>query len=187
VFAIQIESREVAKCGFWNLLEWCRLQGADEFTFNLSGRGAEAFARLVRRIDDRLSRFARPPEPRIAVNTCIWYQRDGAVLYSLSPESIDELRAFRMERLFEVSEWPAGTTLQDAIAMMSDRAYLTSLCVYKEKVPILAVFDEDGYSMTLVLTETEKQNLDAALADVEYEQLDNHFPDLFMRRDEAPT
>ena len=58
MLAVQIESPDVAGRHFWTLLEWCRERGADEFTFSLSSRTTEAFARLQQCIRDRLDEFA---------------------------------------------------------------------------------------------------------------------------------
>ena len=164
---------------FWRLVTWCQARGANEFYVTAWGFDPERVEALGDDLRARLGSFAKDATRRIVPSHAMWECEEQATLWNLNADSIDALREVGIDRHFEHQPSTSSVSFEDAVDALAQIAAPHHLCLYRRGIPMLAMGEEQGPELTLIVDRADLEDLEAHSIGVEYEVLQDYFPDLF--------
>jgi hypothetical protein len=176
--AIEFSASELGIAGLWRLARWCHAAGADEFTISVLGIGGsgEDVMALWLEAEATLRPYRRGDATRWVPSLCAWEEQPSAELWDLHRESILALERIGLDRLFAP---PTETPCRGDGGQTGARASVHHLCLYRDGKPMLALFEEQGAWVYVVLRRAEMDAFRAQSFGPESDFREDYFPEYF--------
>lgn len=172
--SVEILALSITTPEFWRLVRWCHTHGANEFTLSATGSGKDGshVVALFERARKKIARFALEEDTRWAPLDSTWKVASRS-LFKLTYESIAVLSSLGLDHHFFPGNGKGSGGRENG------DAELHYLCLYRETRPMLALFEEQGVSVNVILRREELESFHAGSFGPENAIHENYFPEYF--------
>lgn len=163
---------------FWRLFRWCSERGATDFTVTTLGRYVDYSAELAlwQQVRAALEEYEICEVERRIPEDCTWETRNVQV-WELSPGSIEVLSSLRVGT--RVPAAPRAGFESRPAGMPAPWVAVHHLCIYRDGKPMLALFEEQGEWVMVVVRRGELKAFRDEGFGPETAFYDNYFSDYY--------
>ena len=153
--AIDLDMRTFKEAVFWRLVRWCERSGAMDFTvYVYDVRGINWYPGDPDSVLPSLSQYRLPPAARLRPYDCSWDFDLLTPLWELVPASIEKLEQTMISGFARLE---ARRRLGEAYHRLlpTERTEVRHFCVYRDGLPMLGIFEEQGPELVVFLRPEE--------------------------------